>query len=89
MQTFPRWRLPATDHLIDKERTGPDLDEHPVYIQYVTEQGDFFGQFNPFLPARRRPTVDQSLVAGGAQRQGLRHAGRMAISRNGCSIAVA
>ncbi len=21
-QTFPRWRLPATDHLIDKERTG-------------------------------------------------------------------
>ena len=32
---------------------------------------DSCGQINPFLPARRRPTVDHSLVAGGAQRQGL------------------
>ena len=31
----------------------------------------FFGQINPSLPARRRPTVDHSLVAVGAQRQGL------------------
>ena len=32
---------------------------------------DSCGQINPFFPARRRPTVDRSLVAGGAQRQGL------------------
>jgi hypothetical protein len=32
--------------------------------------GNFFGQINPFLPARRRATVDHSLVAGDAQRQG-------------------
>ncbi len=62
------WRLPATDHLVDKERTGPDLDERVVYIQFVTEPGNFFSQINPFLPARRRPTVDHSLVAVGAQR---------------------
>src|SRR5271157_6397569 len=44
---------------------------HPVYIQYVTEPGNCFGQLNPFLPARRHPTVGHSLVAGGAQRQWL------------------
>ena len=37
-------------------------------FHYVTDPGNFFGQINPFLPARRRPTVDHSLVAGGAQR---------------------
>src|SRR5271157_1775106 len=62
---------------IVKDRTGPDLDERSVLnqyiteIQYVTEPGSFFGQINPFLPARRRPTVNHSLVAGGAQRQDL------------------
>src|SRR5512135_2885234 len=38
---LPPWRLPATDHLIDKERTGPDLGKRRVYIQYVTEPGIF------------------------------------------------
>jgi len=45
--------------------------QYVTEIQYVTEPGNFFGQIHPFLPARRRPTVDHSLVAGGAQRQGL------------------
>ena len=40
----------------------------PSIIQYVTEPNDSFGQINPFLPARRRPTDDHSLMAGGAQR---------------------
>ena len=31
-QTFPRWLLPSTDPRIDKDRTGPDLDERPVYF---------------------------------------------------------
>jgi hypothetical protein len=48
-------------------RTGPDLDERPVSIQYVTKPDDPFGQIKLFLPTRRRPTVDNSLVAGGAQ----------------------
>src|SRR5271157_4760584 len=68
---------PGTGAYVDKDRTGPDLDERSVHfqyvteIQYVTEPGNFFGQINPFLPARRRPTVDHSLMAGGAQRQEL------------------
>ena len=52
-QTLPRWLLPDTDTRIVKDRTGPDLDERPVYIQYVTEPGDPFGQIKLFLPARR------------------------------------
>ncbi len=85
-----RWLLPDTDSRIGKDRTGPDLEERPLYIQYVTEPGNLFGKINPFLPARRRPTVDHSLVAGGAQRQGgSRRAGRMPISRSACSLAVA
>jgi len=76
-QTLPRWLLPSTDRRIGKDRTGPGLDERPIHIQYVTEiqhvtePGNFLEQINPFLPARRRPSVDHSLVAGGAQRQGL------------------
>src|SRR5271165_3814101 len=31
-QTLPRWRLPATDRRIAKDRTGPDLDERPHYF---------------------------------------------------------
>jgi len=38
-------------------------------FQYVTEPGNLFEQINLFLPARRRPNVDHSLVAGGARRQ--------------------
>jgi hypothetical protein len=49
-QTLPRWPLPSTDRRIDKDRTGPDLDERPVSIQYVTELGDCCGKINPFLP---------------------------------------
>ncbi len=37
-QTFSRWRLPATDHLIDKDRTGPDLDERPLYLSMSPKQ---------------------------------------------------
>src|SRR5208282_997894 len=31
-QILPRWLLPATDHRIGKDRTGPDLDERPLYF---------------------------------------------------------
>src|SRR5208282_1969046 len=30
-------------------RPGPDLDERPLFIQYVTEPGDCFGQIKLFL----------------------------------------
>src|SRR5271157_5524217 len=88
-QTFPRWLLPSTDRRIEKDRTGPDLDERPIHIQYVTEiqhvtePGNFFGQINPFLPARRRPTVNHSHGAGGSQDQcGSRRACRSAWGRD-------
>ena len=58
-----------------------------VYIQYVTEPGNFFGQINPFLPARRRPPVDHSLSwpeALNASR--FKRACRMARRRNACSL---
>ncbi len=31
-QTLPRWLLPATDRRIVKDRTGPDLDERPLFV---------------------------------------------------------
>ena len=43
-QTLPRWLLPDTDTRVGKDRTRPDLHERPVFIQYVTEPGDSFGQ---------------------------------------------
>src|SRR5271157_760403 len=42
-----------------------------LLIQYVTEPGDSCGEINPLFLARRRRTLDHSLVAGGAQRQSL------------------
>ena len=57
-----------------------------VYIQHVTEPGDCCGKINPFLPTRRRPTVEHSLEAGNTQRQSLQAACRMAISRNARSL---
>jgi hypothetical protein len=63
---LPRWLLPDTDRQIAKDRTRPDLDERPLYTQYVTEPGDSCGQIYPFFPTRRRSTLDHSLVAGGA-----------------------
>ena len=44
------WLLHATDRRICKDRTGPDLDERVVYIQYVTEPGDSYGKINQPLP---------------------------------------
>ena len=65
-QTLPRWLLPDTDRRLDKDRTGPDLDERPS-ISLCAEPGDSCAQINPFFPTRRRSPVDRSLVAGGAQ----------------------
>ncbi len=57
-QTLPRWLLPATDHRIGKDRTGPDLDERPLYFQYAPSQTISADKINLFLPTRRRPLVD-------------------------------
>ena len=46
----PAGLLHATNRRIDKGRTGPDLNERRVYIQYVTEPGNSYGKINPFLP---------------------------------------
>ncbi len=56
----PAQRLPKTE-------LGPISTSAPS-ISLFTEPGDSCGQINPFSPTRRRPTVDYSLVAGGAQR---------------------
>ena len=82
----PRWLVPSTDIRIGKDRTGPDLDERSLFVSMspkfsmLPNQAISFGQIHPFLPARRHTTVDHSHPAGGAQRQGSRRAGRMAVS---------
>ena len=63
----PRWLLPDTDRRIGKDRTGPDLDERPLYLVCHRTRRFLRTKSILFFPARRRPTVDHSLVAGGAQ----------------------
>ena len=62
--------LPASDCRIAKDRMGPIWPSGPS-ILLCTEPGNSGGKSNPFPSTRRRPTVDHSLVAGGAQRQWL------------------
>ena len=69
-QTPPLATFPPTGEFPKTER-GPISTTGPL-SHYVTEPGDSCGQINPFLPTRRRPTVDHSLVGRGAQRQALR-----------------
>ena len=40
-------------------------------FKHGTKPGDLDGKNHPFVLARRRRTLDHSLVAGGAQRQSL------------------
>jgi len=66
----PTGYLPDTANRIGKDRTGPDLDERSVHIQYVTEPGNLFGQINLFSPltAARPLTIrswPEALNAGG------------------------
>ena len=62
----------ACHRLPNCERSnGPDLAERTLYSYYTPNQAIPAGKSNPFPPTRRRPTVDHSLVAGGAQRQWL------------------
>ena len=49
---------------------GPIWPSGPSVL-LCTEPGSSGGKSNPFPSTRRRPTVDHSLVAGGAQRQWL------------------
>jgi hypothetical protein len=39
--TLPRWPLPANIHPIDKERTGPDLDDRFLYYLIMRQTGRF------------------------------------------------
>jgi hypothetical protein len=39
-QALPPWLPPFTNNRIGKDRTGPDLDDRPLSIQYVTEPSD-------------------------------------------------
>ena len=55
-------------------------------FQYATEPGDFYGQNDLFLSTRHRSPVDRSLVAKALNPSLFRHACRMAISRNACSL---
>src|SRR5271157_1729818 len=56
---------------LSKIGRGPISTNGPSIIEYVTEPGDSCREINPLFLARRRRTLDHSLVAGGAQRQWL------------------
>ena len=76
--------LPPTAQLPITER-GPISTSEPS-ISLCTEPGDSCGQIHPFLPTRRRSPVDRSLVAKALNPSLFRHACRMAISHNACSL---
>ena len=65
--TLPRWILLATDLRIDKDRTEHDLDDRPLFIQYVTESGDPFGQikFSWSLASWCRQVKWEAAIFGG------------------------
>ena len=82
----PHWLLPDSDRRFIRDRTGSNLDERRLYIQYVTKPGDSRGKINPLLLARhRRPlTILSWPEALNASRS--KRACRMAIRRNACSL---
>jgi len=53
---------------LSKTERGPISTNGHSIIQYITEPGDSRGEIKPLFLARRRRTLDHSLVAG-AQRQ--------------------
>jgi hypothetical protein len=51
-RTLPRWLLPDTDRRIEKDRTGPDLEERPLYFQRLEKRLEtrrFLGRRPEFL----------------------------------------
>ena len=61
----------ACHRLPNCERSnGPDLAERTLYL-IMHRARQFLRKIQSVPPTRRRPTVDHSLVAGGAQRQWL------------------
>ena len=84
-QTLPAGNcLPPTAQLPKPERAR-SRRAAPLF-QYVTEPSDFYGQNNLFLSTRRRSPVHRSLVAKALNPSLFRHACRMAISSNSCSL---
>jgi len=49
-RTLSRWILSDLHRQVFKKRTGPDLDDRPLPIQYVTGPGDRFGYIILFSP---------------------------------------
>jgi len=81
-QTLPRWLLPDTDRPIVKDRTGPDLDERPLYFSMSPNQAipaDKSIRFPPLVAAQPLTILlgQEALNASGSMRAWL-----MAISHN-------
>ena len=71
-QTLPRWILCHQPHELSKAERGPISTSSPtILVCHRTTRFLRTNQMNPFLLARRRPTVNCSVVGGGAQRQQL------------------
>jgi len=54
--TLPHWLLPDTNRRFVKERTGPDLDEHPLYFSMSQNRAIRADKSIRFSP-RRRGTI--------------------------------
>ena len=74
MRRLPlRWLLPDTDRRIVKDRTGSNLDEHPVYISMSPNQAISLDKSIRFssLAAARPLTIlswPEALNASGSRR---------------------
>ena len=81
MRRPSRWLLHATDRRIGKDRTGPDLHEHPLSIQYGTEPGDSFEKSIRFSPLAAAQSLNILSRPETLNASGSRRACRRAISR--------
>ena len=81
-QRFPAgYCLTPTAEFIGKDRTESNLDERSLYFIMSPNRAIHCGKIKPFLPTRRRTTVDHSLSRPeGLNASGSRRACRMAMS---------
>ncbi len=98
-QTLPRWLLPDTDSRIGKDRTGPDLDDRPLYFSMspnraiLSERSNFYGRLPVGAPGRvagghfRRAQPSQA--AHGCAPTGERLRGDFLVERNSFRFSVA
>ena len=68
-QTLPRWLLPDTNPRFVKERTGPDLNEHPLYFSMSPNRAIPAENSKFSSPLAAVQPLARSRMASGARRR--------------------